>query len=242
MERAGHGLSTARPVEERTPSRLHPERLHRTGEAETHARQGEEQADAAVAGVVHPATEGRAVASEAGQLALDVGDAAGVREGYRGPAVCKIVGISYRQLDHWARTGLVEPSIRKAKGSGTQRLYSFDDVVRLKVVKRMLDAGVSLQRIRVAVDELRARGRTLADTLLVSDGSSVLFLDDDQQVLDLLRRGQAVMTLALDPVIDELRGEVTAFPTERLDDDGRIVPVGEGDHAERVPPAAHATS
>lgn len=182
------------------------------------------------------------VASEAGQLALDVGDAAGVREGYRGPAVCKIVGISYRQLDHWARTGLVEPSIRKAKGSGTQRLYSFDDVVRLKVVKRMLDAGVSLQRIRVAVDELRARGRTLADTLLVSDGSSVLFLDDDEQVLDLLRRGQAVMTLALDPVIDELRGEVTAFPTERLDDEGRIVPVGEGDDAEPVPPAVHATS
>jgi DNA-binding transcriptional MerR regulator len=183
------------------------------------------------------------VANEAGQLALDVGEAAGVREGYRGPAVCKIVGISYRQLDHWARTGLVEPSIRKAKGSGTQRLYAFDDVVRLKVVKRMLDAGVSLQRIRVAVDELRARGRTLADTLLVSDGSTVLFLDDDEQVLDLLRRGQAVMTLALDPVIDELRGEVTAFPTERLDEDGRIVPVSQdeaGGTTER-PPAARAT-
>jgi DNA-binding transcriptional MerR regulator len=183
------------------------------------------------------------VANEVGQLALDVGEAAGVREGYRGPAVCKIVGISYRQLDHWARTGLVEPSIRKAKGSGTQRLYSFDDVVRLKVVKRMLDAGVSLQRIRVAVEELRGRGRTLADTLLVSDGSTVLFLDDDEQVLDLLRRGQAVMTLALDPVIDELRGEVTAFPTERLDDDGRIVPAGEVGEAvaREVPPAAHAT-
>jgi DNA-binding transcriptional MerR regulator len=183
------------------------------------------------------------VANEVGQLALDVGDAAGVREGYRGPAVCKIVGISYRQLDHWARTGLVEPSIRKAKGSGTQRLYAFDDVVRLKVVKRMLDAGVSLQRIRVAVDELRARGRTLADTLLVSDGSTVLFLDDDEQVLDLLRRGQAVMTLALEPVIEELRGEVTAFPTERLDDDGRIVPVS-GDDAggpAEQPPAARAT-
>jgi DNA-binding transcriptional MerR regulator len=185
------------------------------------------------------------VTNDAGQLALDVGDAAGVREGYRGPAVCKIVGISYRQLDHWARTGLVEPSIRKAQGSGTQRLYSFDDVVRLKVVKRMLDAGVSLQRIRVAVDELRARGRTLADTLLVSDGSTVLFLDDDEQLLDLLRRGQAVMTLALDPVIDELRGEVTAFPTERLDDDGRIVPVVPDEDAAEVAElasAAHATS
>jgi DNA-binding transcriptional MerR regulator len=163
------------------------------------------------------------VGNDAGQLAFDVGDAGGAREGYRGPTVCKIVGISYRQLDYWARTGLVEPSIRKAEGSGTQRLYAFDDVVRLKVVKRMLDAGVSLQKVRFAVDELRARGRTLSDVMLVSDGNTVLLLDDDEQVLDLLRRGQAVMTLALEPVIDELRGEVTAFPTERIADDGRIV-------------------
>lgn len=163
------------------------------------------------------------VGKDAGQLAFDVGDAAGAREGYRGPTVCKIVGITYRQLDYWARTGLVEPSVRKAEGSGTQRLYAFDDVVRLKVVKRMLDAGVSLQKVRFAVDELRARGRTLSDVMLVSDGTTVLLLDDDEQVLDLLRRGQAVMTLALEPVVDELRGEVTAFPTERIADDGSIV-------------------
>ena len=68
----------------------------------------------------------------------------GPAEGYRGPTVCRIVGITYRQLDYWARTGLVEPSLRRAEGSGTQRLYSFDDVVRLRVVKRLLDAGVSL--------------------------------------------------------------------------------------------------
>lgn len=164
-------------------------------------------------------------APDNGQLRFDVGEAAGVREGYRGPAACKIVGITYRQLDYWARTGLVEPSIRKASGSGTQRLYAFEDVVRLRVVKRMLDAGVSLKKVRLAVDELRARGRSLSDATLVSDGDSVLLLEDDRQVLDLVRRGQTVLALALEPVIDQLRGEVTAFPTERLTDDGDIVPV-----------------
>jgi DNA-binding transcriptional MerR regulator len=161
---------------------------------------------------------------ETGQLAFDVGDAGADRSGYRGPAVCKIVGITYRQLDYWARTGLVEPSIRKAHGSGSQRLYAFDDIVRLRVVKRMLDAGVELKKVRLAVDELRARGWSLNDATLVSDGTTVLLLDDDQQMLDLVRRGQAVLALALDPVVDELRGEVTAFPSERLTDDGRIVP------------------
>ena len=167
---------------------------------------------------------------DAGQLALDVGEAAGARSGYRGPAVCKIVGITYRQLDYWARTELVQPTVRKAGGSGTQRLYSFDDVVRLKVVKRLLDTGISLQKVRMAIDELGARGRSLAETTLISDGTSVYAMDDDSQLLDLLKRGQGVFAIALDPVVEELRGEVTAFPTERLNDDGRIVSI----HGEQV--------
>lgn len=150
---------------------------------------------------------------EAGQLRLDVGVE---EEGFRGPTVCKIVGITYRQLDYWARTSLVEPSFRKAEGSGTQRLYSFDDIVRLKVVKRLLDTGVSLQKVRLAVDELRSSGSNLAETTLISDGTTVYALDDDAQLLDLLRRGQGVFALAIDPVVQELRGEVTAFPTERV--------------------------
>jgi DNA-binding transcriptional MerR regulator len=151
-----------------------------------------------------------------GQLSLDIGDDALERNGYRGPTVCKIVGVTYRQLDYWARTGLVEPSIRKAGGSGTQRLYSFDDVVRVRVVKRLLDTGVSLQKVRLAVDELRRSGSTLAETTLISDGTTVYALDDDAQLLDLLRRGQGVFALAIDPVVRELKGEVTAFPTERV--------------------------
>ncbi|MFP4636183.1 MAG: MerR family transcriptional regulator [Nitriliruptoraceae bacterium] len=151
---------------------------------------------------------------ETGQLRLDVGDEV---VGYRGPTVTRIVGISYRQLDYWARTGLVEPTYRRAEGSGTQRLYSFDDIVRLRVVKRLLDTGVSLQKVRVAVEELRRRGGSLDGTKLVSDGVTVYAVDDDASLLDLLKRGQAVFALDLDPVLEELRGEVSAFPTERVD-------------------------
>ncbi len=151
-----------------------------------------------------------------GQLAFDVGDAGEERSGYRAPTVCKIVGVTYRQLDYWARTGLVEPSMRKAGGSGTQRLYSFDDVVRIRLVKRLLDTGVSLQKVRLAIEELQARGQTLADSTLVSDGVTVYAIDDDRQLLDLLKRGQGVFAIALDPVIDELKGEVTSFPMERV--------------------------
>ncbi|HEY2166345.1 MAG TPA: MerR family transcriptional regulator, partial [Jatrophihabitantaceae bacterium] len=91
--------------------------------------------------------------------------------GYRGPTACNAAGITYRQLDYWARTGLVAPTIRSAAGSGTQRLYSFKDILVLKVVKRLLDTGVSLQNIRTAVEALRARGvDDLAQMTLLSDG------------------------------------------------------------------------
>jgi DNA-binding transcriptional MerR regulator len=153
-----------------------------------------------------------------GQMSLDVGDDASDRTGYRGPTVCKIVGITYRQLDYWARTGLVTPSVQEAKGSGSQRLYSFEDVVQLRVVKRLLDTGVSLQRVRMAIDELRSRGQRISDATLVSDGTSVYAVDDNAQVIDLLQRGQGVFAIALGPVVDELRGEVTAFPRVSVDE------------------------
>src|SRR5438105_13340171 len=92
--------------------------------------------------------------------------------GYRGPTACKAAGITYRQLDYWARTGLVEPTVRGATGSGTQRLYSFRDILILKIIKRLLDAGISLQQIRTAVSHLRARGTDdLTRVTLMSDGA-----------------------------------------------------------------------
>src|SRR5213595_3187526 len=112
-------------------------------------------------------------------------------EGYRVPEVCRVVGISYRQLDYWARTGLVTPSVRDASGSGTQRLYSFRDMVVLKVVKRLLDAGVSLQNIRKAIDTLRSRGvDDLAEITLISDGTTVYECWSPEEVVDLLQGGQ----------------------------------------------------
>ena len=99
-------------------------------------------------------------------------------QGFRGPQVCKIVGITYRQLDYWARTDLVRPSVMDANGSGTQRLYSFRDLLELKVIKQMLDAGLALQSARKAVESLRKYGddvssaRIVIETKLVSVGSA----------------------------------------------------------------------
>ncbi len=107
--------------------------------------------------------------------------------GYRGPSACQIAGITYRQLDYWARTSLVVPSIRSAAGSGSQRLYSFKDILVLKIVKRLLDTGISLHNIRVAVDHLRQRGvRDLANITLFSDGTTVYECTSAEEVVDLL--------------------------------------------------------
>ena len=100
----------------------------------------------------------RGVAGEQGLLFDDDVSPLPDDVGYRGPTACSAAGITYRQLDYWARTGLVEPTVRGATGSGTQRLYSFRDILLLKVIKRLLDAGISLQQIRTAVQHLRERG------------------------------------------------------------------------------------
>jgi DNA-binding transcriptional MerR regulator len=135
--------------------------------------------------------------------------------GYRGPNVCKIVGITYRQLDYWATTGLVKPSVRDAEGSGSQRLYSFDDIVMLRIVKRLLDTGVSLQRIRAAVEYVRERGLDLRRVTLMSDGNTVYAADDNREIIDILNRGQGVFAIAIEPLYDELEAEVAALPAER---------------------------
>jgi DNA-binding transcriptional MerR regulator len=150
---------------------------------------------------------------------LDAAEAAeGDSIGYRGPTACSAAGITYRQLDYWARTGLVVPTVRSATGSGSQRLYSFKDILVLKVVKRLLDAGVSLQNIRVAVDALRARGvEDLARVTLLSDGTSVYECTSSEEVVDLLRGGQGVFGIAVSGALRELRGSLAQLPGERAD-------------------------
>jgi DNA-binding transcriptional MerR regulator len=145
--------------------------------------------------------------------------------GYRGPAACSATGITYRQLDYWARTGLVAPSIRTASGSGTQRLYSFTDIVVLKVVKRLLDTGVSLANIRTAVEHLRRRGADdLAELTLLSDGTTVYECTSPEEVVDLLQGGQGVFGIAVSGALRELTGSLAELPGERLD--GAVVERG----------------
>jgi len=136
--------------------------------------------------------------------------------GYRGPVACNAAGITYRQLDYWARTGLVEPSVRGATGSGTQRLYGFRDILVLKVIKRLLDAGISLQQIRTAVAHLRARGTDdLTRVTLMSDGASVYECTSNDEVIDLLQGGQGVFGIAIGGVWREIEGTLAELPSER---------------------------
>jgi DNA-binding transcriptional MerR regulator len=152
--------------------------------------------------------------------------------GYRGPTACAAAGITYRQLDYWARTGLVEPTIRPASGSGTQRLYSFRDILVLKIVKRLLDAGVSLQNIRKAIETLRSRGvDDLAGITLISDGTTVYECRSAEEVVDLLQGGQGVFGIAVGGAFKEIQGSLSRLPAEPAQApgsaDGGTGPVGD---------------
>ena len=143
--------------------------------------------------------------------------------GYRAPQVCKIVGITYRQLDYWARTDLITPSLQTAHGSGSQRRYAFTDVVQLKVVKRLLDAGMSLKKIRQAMDILRDQLQSespLTDVTLLSDGNTIYAAHSPEEVVDVFQRGQGVFGIAVGPVQEELEGEIHRLYPESLTAEG----------------------
>ncbi|CAN5746589.1 MerR family transcriptional regulator [soil metagenome] len=165
-------------------------------------------------------------AAEAARLAGDQGllfddDVSPLADdvGFRGPTACNAAGITYRQLDYWARTKLVEPTVRGATGSGTQRLYSFRDILLLKIIKRLLEAGVSLQQIRTAVEHLRERGTDdLTRVTLMSDGASVYECRSADEVIDLLQGGQGVFGIAIGGVWREIEGTLAELPSERAED------------------------
>jgi DNA-binding transcriptional MerR regulator len=149
--------------------------------------------------------------------------------GYRGPTACAAAGITYRQLDYWARTGLVEPGVREASGSGTQRLYSFRDILVLKIVKKLLDAGISLQNIRTAISTLRDRGvEDLGQITLMSDGTTVYECTSTDEVVDLLQGGQAVFAIAVGRHVRDVEGTLAQLPGERARD-GEAPAVAEAD-------------
>ena len=132
-------------------------------------------------------------------------------EGYSGPTVCKIVGISYRQLDYWARTDLIRPSLVDAAGSGTQRRYSHRDLVELKVIKSLLDGGVALKSARRAIEYLRSNlGEDIASANLVLNGASSILAHSDGELIDIVRQGQGVLNIVpLGGVVDDIDAAIT---------------------------------
>ena len=139
--------------------------------------------------------------------------------GYRGAIAARAAGISYRQLDYWARTERVEPTVRGAAGSGSQRLYGFRDILVLKLVKRLLDTGISLQQIRTAVNQLREAGvNDLAQTTLMSDGASVYLCTSNDEVIDLVSRGQGVFGIAVGKVLREVESSLVELDSVKGED------------------------
>ena len=148
--------------------------------------------------------------------------------GYRGATACVAAGITYRQLDYWARTNLVEPSIQGAAGSGSQRLYGFRDILVLKIVKRLLDTGVSLQNIRTAVEHLRGRGvADLEKMVLMSDGASIFECSSADDIIDLLQGGQGVFGIAISKVWSEVEGSLSVLQGERVGEGSLVAPADE---------------
>ena len=137
-----------------------------------------------------------------------------MQQGYTGPEVCKITDISYRQLDHWTTTKLINASVRNIKGSGFHRIYSFNDIVLVKLVKKLRSAGVSLQKIRIAlknVNSILGKNSNLSDVSIFSDGTSIYVLNDNDQMIDLLKKGQAVFGISLGPVHTETEAEILSL-------------------------------
>lgn len=140
-------------------------------------------------------------------------------EGYRGATAATAAGITYRQLDYWARTNLVAPTVQPAQGSGSQRLYSFRDILELKLVKNLLLTGISLQQIRIAVEQLHAAGiENLAGTTLMSDGASVYLCTSSDEVIDLVSRGQGVFGIAVGAILREVEMDLVNFDAVRAND------------------------
>ncbi|WP_354638910.1 MerR family transcriptional regulator [Kitasatospora camelliae] len=191
--------------------------------------EGEQRVDSAGSEADVPRL-GRFPAVQSGQPAIERIPPSSGLIGYRGPTACAAAGITYRQLDYWARTGLLEPSVRTAYAAGAHRLYSFRDILMLKIVKRLLDAGVSLQNIRVAVTHLQsAEPGDLTGLTLMCDGATVYECTSAQQVLDLLNGGQGMFGIAVGAVWQELETALGRLHGERTDTGETLLGFDPGD-------------
>jgi len=134
---------------------------------------------------------------------------------YRGPQVCSIVGITYRQLDYWTRTNLIKASVADAAGSGTQRLYSYGDLLQIKVIKSLLDSGFDLKKVRKVIETLSDRlGEDVASANLVISDGQIMLAQSDSELVDLLRQGQGVLNiLPIGGLQSELQSQIHELPT-----------------------------
>ena len=141
--------------------------------------------------------------------------------GYRGPKVCSIVGITYRQLDYWTRTNLVRASISGAKGSGSRRRYSYRDLLELRIIKTLLDAGIKLESVRDVFKNLRESvGTDISSANIVISGTSSVVLSTNDELIELMSRGQGVLNiLPLAGVKAGVDAGIRSLPAETADDD-----------------------
>lgn len=134
--------------------------------------------------------------------------------------VIRITGLTQRQIDYWDRTHFIKPSVKEASGYGTARLYSFNDLVQLKVAKMLIDKGISLQKIRKSITYLKKNfpdiEKPLAEMKFITDGETIFVLTDDKkEILDTLSQGQMIFALAIGELIEELSGEVQKLDQNR---------------------------
>jgi len=142
-----------------------------------------------------------------------------MQQGYTGPEVCNITGISYRQLDHWTTTSLVDASIWNIKGSGYHRIYSFQDIIKRKLVNKLREAGVSLQKIRLAlknVKQILGKNINISDVSIFSDGKSIYVITNNNEMLDLIKQGQAVFGISLGPIHTETEAEIYSLYPDKI--------------------------
>jgi DNA-binding transcriptional MerR regulator len=150
-----------------------------------------------------------------------VSDTAEPLEDFSGKRAAEIVGISYRQLDYWARTDLIRPDVADAKGSGSRRKYSYRNLVELKLVKTLLDNGIKLEQVRKAFGYVREQmGEDPTAARLMIAGDSVVLVREDDDLVDVVNRyqGQGVLNiLALDGVKEQVDNAIELFPAEPPD-------------------------
>jgi DNA-binding transcriptional MerR regulator len=127
---------------------------------------------------------------------------------FRISEVSRVVGATYNQLVYWDKTGLVSPSLRAASGRGSRRLYSVEDIFELKILMKLVESSLSLQRIRSSFRFIRAQSRTLSSFVVLTDGKTVYFYEDYDILVDTLREGQTVLRIAVQDLIADVQAKL----------------------------------